>query len=279
MIVDEIYFENDILEKLINNRFIVITRGCLRIELTLENEFDKNQELLYKYVLCSDKIDDITKIVNILDYISKHIHSCLYLDLGYKGLESINNTNLFKGLINKIKPDYLLTNILKYNINDEFDGNNGIIIQDKYIHPNKLKLTSPSLLLYYFKKYLNQYIYNTETKTKYSPIITFNDKYIIDGKFNYIKQYLENPNEIIPITNIFYTPNENDICNNVNFDYNICNNNKISLNSIILSIDDFDDNSENDIFYSNVWDTFIDKDVLIKNKIKGNFKKLCKLYK
>jgi len=135
------------------------------------------------------------------------------------------------------------------------------------------------LLLHYFKKYLNQYIYNTETKSNHSQIITFNDKYIIDGKFNYFKQYLENPNKVILITNIFYTPDDNHICEQINFDYNICNNDKILLNSLLLSLNDSLLNDNNNIFYNNVWEKYINKDELFKNKIKNNFKKLCNLYK
>jgi len=195
------------------------------------------------------------------------------------GIKNKNNPDLFKGLINKIKPDYLLSNILNFNINDTYDGTNGIIVQDKYVHPNQLKFTTPSLLLHYFKKYLNQYIYNTETKSNHSQIITFNDKYIIDGKFNYFKQYLENPNKVILITNIFYTPDDNHICEQINFDYNICNNDKILLNSLLLSLNDSLLNDNNNIFYNNVWEKYINKDELFKNKIKNNFKKLCNLYK
>lgn len=278
MIVDGIYFENDIIQKLINNRFVTITRGALRIELILENQIDKNTQLLYTYVLCNNTINDLTKCIEILNYISKDIHSYLYLDLGYNGIQNRNNPDLFKGLINKIKPDYLLSNILKFNINDTYDGNNGIIVQDKYVHPNQLKFTSPSLLLHYFKKYLNQYIYNTESKSNHSQIVTFNDKYIIDGKFNYFKQYLENPNKVILITNIFYTPDDNHICKHINFDYNMCNNDKILLNSLSLSLNDSSLN-DNNIFYNNVWDKYVNKDELFKNKIKYNFKKLCNLYK
>lgn len=279
MIVDGIYFENDIIQKLINNRFVTITRGALRIELILENQIDKNTQLLYTYVLCNNTINDLTKCIEILNYISKDIYSYLYLDLGYNGIKNKNNPDLFKGLINKIKPDYLLSNILNFNINDTYDGTNGIIVQDKYVHPNQLKFTSPSLLLHYFKKYLNQYIYNTETKSNHSQIITFNDKYIIDGKFNYFKQYLENPNKVILITNIFYTPDDNHICEQINFDYNICNNDKILLNSLLLSLNDSSLNDNNNIFYNNVWEKYINKDELFKNKIKNNFKKLCNLYK
>lgn len=279
MIVDGIYFENDIIQKLINNRFVTITRGALRIELILENQIDKNTQLLYTYVLCNNTINDLTKCIEILNYISKDIYSYLYLDLGYNGIKNKNNPDLFKGLINKIKPDYLLSNILNFNINDTYDGTNGIIVQDKYVHPNQLKFTTPSLLLHYFKKYLNQYIYNTETKSNHSQIITFNDKYIIDGKFNYFKQYLENPNKVILITNIFYTPDDNHICEQINFDYNICNNDKILLNSLLLSLNDSLLNDNNNIFYNNVWEKYINKDELFKNKIKNNFKKLCNLYK
>jgi len=279
MIVDGIYFENDIIQKLTNNRFVTITRGALRIELILENQIDKNTQLLYTYVLCNNTINDLTKCIEILNYISKDIYSYLYLDLGYNGIKNKNNPDLFKGLINKIKPDYLLSNILNFNINDTYDGTNGIIVQDKYVHPNQLKFTTPSLLLHYFKKYLNQYIYNTETKSNHSQIITFNDKYIIDGKFNYFKQYLENPNKVILITNIFYTPDDNHICEQINFDYNICNNDKILLNSLLLSLNDSLLNDNNNIFYNNVWEKYINKDELFKNKIKNNFKKLCNLYK
>lgn len=273
MIIDGSYFDKDILEVLHDQRFISIQRGSINIELTLEKDLTDEQFIDYTLLLVNTYIDTIDTLIKVLNHISNNIHSYLYIDLGYNKLNIIENKTLQKGLINKIKPTQMLVNLLQ-NINiDTTDIN----VNSKFSNPNQLRFTSPFLIFYYFKKYLNITKYNSELNTLESPIITFNDKYIIDGRFQYFKHFLNDPNKPVVITNIFYTLDENNILNLINQNNYISENDQINYdifyNEKIVS-EDYDDN----LFYTNHLIKFIDKQVFNDNLIKMRLHKLMKLH-
>lgn len=266
-------FNIELIDNILKYRWVTVNCGCLKIICTLKKYMDNSDIDYYKYIITQYSINSYNDYHKIFDILDKHINIQMFLNLNYFNVKH-NSKDLYKCLFNTLNPTYLNIKVLDF-IPSNFDGNNGLNITKKYVNPSSLRYTSSQQLLYYFKKYLNQEIYKIESKSIPSPIITFNDNYIIDGKYTYMKHFLENNKIPIVITNIFYTSDYKNICNFINVQSRLIENNKFNIfnesstykQSTLKSNWDYNDIN----IFSNIDNT-------IKDNIKSNFKLLCSLY-
>lgn len=209
------YFTADIIDELISNRYAEYRSGIFHIKMYLNKELSENEMIFSKYAIATTNIQSCTDIVNLFESLSDIIHSKVYFDLKYMLFSNSSISSVFTSILSPLQPNFTLSYIAK-NLPAVYDGTEGLKISKKYVSPSSLRITSKYLLMYYFKKYLNQYIYKTESQTPLSEIVTFNDKYIIDGKYTFLKQYIENPCKPVQILNLFYTSSPNHMCEFIN---------------------------------------------------------------
>lgn len=274
-------FNTDIINKLIKYRKIFVKIGCLKLIFNLKKYISEEICDYYRYVIIKYNIKSYNDYKYLFDILKEHIEVKMFLNLNYFYVDK-KCSELYKCLFTTLEPSYNVIKALDC-VNFKFDGYNGMNVSSKFTTPSSLRFTTPNILLYYFKKYLNQYIYKNESLNIPSKIITFNDKYIIDGRFTYIKHFLETPNTPIVITNIFYTSNPDKILNFINNDCIHLENNRFKIDEY-LADDIIDSNFLNNQIFKNIWnykekDIFFNKETDLKNTIKYNFKILCGLYR
>lgn len=258
---------SNIIDDLIRDRHAEYRNGTLHIKLYLHQELKDEDIKYYKYILLDGPIKTYSQCVHMFDNLKDHISSKVFFNIKFKLFDKIVSPKLYDNIFSQITPNFTLAHIVNSMKNNEYNGRDGINVHRKYIPLSSLRLPSKDILFYYFKKYLNQYIYNSESITPESPIITFNDKYIIDGKYSFMKQYIENPYKPIEIINIFNTSTPNTM-------KSFLNSQNVQLNNIKY-VYDYNNNFDED----DILTTIKSNNLNDKSKIVINFDKLLQLHK
>lgn len=259
-------FPFDLVDILIKKKFVVLKKGFITVELLLLKEIKEPHITKYMYIFSTDN-NTIESVIHILEQIKEYIHSRCFLDVAYHDRKLIKSDEVYKFMFDKIKLDYNVSKILQKS-QQYFDGKEGICIQDKYVQPYNLRYTSPNHLLYYFKKYINQYILKTETKSEKSFILTINDTFVIGGRFNLMRHILENGNQPILITNLLYTKDDDKITDFINLMDTLISNSKYPLKDIQPNFN-----------VNNNWNKYIEKEYVANQSIRNNFAQLCALHR
>lgn len=205
----------DIIDELTEKRYAEYKCGIFYIKMYIIKELTDPDILYYKYIILNTPINSCTDIVSLFESFSEHITSKTFFDLKYMLFNKSVAPKIFTGFLTPLQPSFTLSYIAK-NMPSVYNGREGLHVSRKYVNPSSLRITSKYLLMHYLKKYLSQYIYKTESPTPLVQIVTFNDKYIIDGKYSFVKQYLENPTKPIQILNLFYTNTPQIMCDFIN---------------------------------------------------------------
>lgn len=258
----------NIIEQLREQRYAECKTGIFTIKLYLINELTNDDEIFYMHAISNTKIRSCNDLVSLFSLFSPHIHAKLYFDLKYMLFNKPTADKVFITPLSPMEPNFLLSYIIN-NVPSVYDGKNGLNIANKYVTPTSLRLTSKEMLMYYFKKFLSQNIYKTESASPQSVIVTFNDKYVIDGKYTFVKHFIENPTKPVKILNIFYTTSPQVICDFINIQSFRIFNDKYNQEKTV------DEHTISDLVKS-IFN--LDASIDYKNKLKFNFKKLNEMH-
>lgn len=197
-------FTVNIIDELVTNRYAELKSGIFHIKLYIKNELSESDIMYYKYIIADSNVTSYSDMIKLFSALKNHICAKVFFDLKYMLFNKTIASKVFDNILAPIQPTFTLSYLLK-NIPDICDGRESICVTCKYVTPASIRFTAREMLMYYFKKYLSQKIYNSESETPLSSVITFNDKYLVDGRYSFFRHYIETPTKPIKIINIFHT--------------------------------------------------------------------------
>lgn len=194
-------------QKLSKNKFISIKKGGIIIELVLIKHLDEDELTQLVENVAFSISDSIRSCIRVLHKLESHVFSKLFVNIS---LHKLSGKLQIKNIM-MMNPSSNILNTL-----DATSSEDEINVQEKYAYPASLQFVNSDVLLYYFKKYLSQYVYKSESVTPETPVITVNNKYVVDGKFNFFRHCINDYLQPIYIINMVNAKHVHDLIRNIN---------------------------------------------------------------